>query len=196
MTKRTVSMLRIMFLAAALVTLITTLASSQDGRKRGIYKTPAITAGQAISTVKTTLPKLTVGNSYVMTGRRGEKRLEVPLVLDGTVVSRVWLNPATGEILPVGLDIIEYTVSASPDQAVKIVQQALPNLEVASVSLGRQKGEWTVDLTLKKTVIVRIDVDAFNGSVLPDLPERKEPHHQRGSLPPHGGFEWRRDSTE
>ncbi|OPY65767.1 MAG: hypothetical protein A4E57_03055 [Syntrophorhabdaceae bacterium PtaU1.Bin034] len=194
MTKRTGSMLRTALFAAAIVGLIVILAYAQDRREKGTYRAPTITAEQAMSIVKAALPKLTVGNSSVMTGRRGEKRLEVPLVLDGAIVSRVRLNPATGEILPVGLEIVEYTVSASPDQAVKIVQQALPNLEIASVSLGRQKGEWTVDLTLKKAVIAHIDVHAFNGSILPD---RKGFHHHHGSPPrPHGGFERGRDATE
>jgi hypothetical protein len=62
--------------------------------------------------------------------------------------------------------------------------------------LGRQRGEWTVDLTLKKAVIVPIDVDAFNGSILPEPLERKDPHHQRVSPWPHGRFGQGRDATE
>ena len=49
----------------------------------------------------------------------------------------------------------------------KIVQQALPNLEVASVGLGKD-GEWKVDLTLKKAVVASMNVHGGDGSILPD----------------------------
>jgi hypothetical protein len=169
MKKKVGSMLRTVVLAVAIIGLVATLASAKGKKEKekGIYIAPTITAEQAVSTVKAALPRLTVGNSFVKTGKRGEKKLEVPLVLDGNIVSRMRLNPATGEILPKGLDIMTYTVSPSPEQAVKIVQQALPNLEVASASLGKE-GEWNVDLTVKKAVVAHISVHGFTGSILPD----------------------------
>jgi hypothetical protein len=177
MQKRVGSVLRTMVLVAAIVGLITTVASARDRRhKGGTHTTPTVTAEQAVSTVKTVLPRLTVGSSFVVTDRRGGKRLEVPLILDGNVVSRVRLNPATGEILPRGLDASANTVSASPDQAVKIVRQALPTLELASVSLGRE-GEWMVDLTLKKAVVTHIRVHGSTGSVLRDWKEQESREH-------------------
>ncbi len=117
--------------------------------------------------MKTALPKVTVGKSFVNTGKRGEKKLEVTLLLDGKIVSKVRLNPATGEIMPKGQDVMVQEVSASPEQAVKIVQQAVPNLEVASVRLGKH-GEWKVDLTLKKAVVASMSVHGGDGSILPD----------------------------
>jgi len=60
-----------------------------------------------------------------------------------------------------------YEVTASKEQAVKIVEQAIPNLDVASVSLGKQ-AEWKVDLTLKKMIIATINVHSGDGSILPD----------------------------
>jgi hypothetical protein len=59
-------------------------------------------------------------------------------------------------------------VSASQEQAVKIVQRAIPNLEVGSVTLGKQ-GEWKVDLTYKKAVVADMSVHGGDGSILPDL---------------------------
>ncbi|MGB9616061.1 MAG: hypothetical protein ACPL7J_01960 [Desulfomonilaceae bacterium] len=142
-------------------------AAKKNGDKGAAQQKPTITAEQAISSVKGALPKLTVGKSFIKTGKRGDKKLEVTLLLDGKIVSRVKLNPRTGEILPKGQDIFAQEVSASPEQAVNIVQQALPNLEVASVRLGKQ-GEWKVDLTLKKAVVASLSVHGGNGSILPD----------------------------
>jgi hypothetical protein len=154
-------------LAGLAVCLIATLAMAKDKKGKGSYVKPTITAEQAISTVNNALPNLTVGKSFVKAGKRGEKKLEVALVLDGKVVSKIRLNPATGEILPKGQEIMAYQVSASQEQAVKIVQQAIPNLEVASVKLGKQ-GEWKVDLTLKKVVVADMNVHSGDGSILPN----------------------------
>ncbi|MCX8022272.1 MAG: hypothetical protein N2745_05810 [Syntrophorhabdaceae bacterium] len=173
MEKRFVSVLRTALFVIAIIGLIATLASAKGKKEKGTYVAPTITAEQAISTVKAALPKLTAGNSYVKTGKRGEKRLEVPLILDGNIVSRIRLNPATGEILPKGLDTAVSTVSASSEQAVKIVQQALPNLDIASVSLGKQ-GEWKVELTLKKVVITHINVNGNTGEIIPDIKANRD----------------------
>ncbi|MCX7965539.1 MAG: hypothetical protein N2596_02800 [Syntrophorhabdaceae bacterium] len=173
MKRRINSLVRTALLAVAIIGLIATLASAKGKKEKGTYVAPTITAEQAISTVKSALPKLTAGNSYVKTGKRGEKKLEVPLILDGNIISRIRLNPATGEILPKGFDPMVYTVSASSDQALKIVQQALPNLDVASVSLGKQ-GEWKVDLTLKKAIVAHIKVNSNTGIILPDLKANRD----------------------
>jgi hypothetical protein len=150
--------------------LITTAATAQDRRQRAADTKPAVTAEQAFSIIKNALPKLAAGKSFVRTGRRGEKKLAVTLLLEGEVVSAIRLNPATGEILPRGQEVLIYEVSASQEQAVKIVQQAIPNLEAASVRLGRQ-GEWKVDLTLKKMVVASMHVGG-DGSI---LVHRKQP---------------------
>jgi hypothetical protein len=157
--------------------LLATSAAAQPGKidkpgrkdkEEGSYLKPRVTAEQAMSAVKAALPKLTVDKSFVKTGKRGEKKLEVTLVLDGKIVSRVRLNPATGEILCKGEETLVYEVSASQEQAVKIVQRAIPNLEVGSVTLGKQ-GEWKVDLTYKKAVVADMSVHGGDGSILPDL---------------------------
>ena len=147
--------------------LFTTSALAKKNGDKGSSIKPTITAEQAISSAKTALPKVTVGKSFVNTDKRGEKKLEVTLLLDGKIVSKVRLNPATGEIMPKGQDVMVQEVSASPEQAVKIVQQAVPNLEVASVRLGKH-GEWKVDLTLKKAVVASMSVHGGDGSILPD----------------------------
>jgi len=176
MKKKFSSVLLAMVFLLAVTMLFATSASAKKNKDKGSYITPTITAEQAITTVKAALPKLTTGKCFVKTGKRGEKNLEVALVLDGKIVSKVRLNPAnasgtlklaTGEILSKGQKVIVTQVLASQDQAVKIVQQAIPNLEVASVQLGKQ-GEWKVDLTLKKAVVADIKVHSGDGSILPD----------------------------
>jgi uncharacterized membrane protein YkoI len=162
------SLAAVILLAA--IMLFVTSATAKPGKKdegKGSYIKPAITAEQAISSVKAALPGLTVGKSIVKTGPSGEKKLEVTLVLDGKIVSRVKLNPATGEIMTKGQDVMVQEVLASPAQAAKIVQEAIPKLEVASVRLGKQ-GEWIVDLTLNKAVVASMGVHGGNGSILPD----------------------------
>jgi len=160
-----VSLAAVVLLAA--IMLLATSAAAKKNKEKGSYIQPTITAEQAISSVKAALPGLAVGKSFVKTGQRGEKKLEVTLVLDGKIVSRVKLNPATGAILPKGQEVLVQAVSASQDQAVKIVQEAIPKLEVASVRLGKQ-GEWIVDLTLNKAVVASMGVHGGNGSILPD----------------------------
>uniref|UniRef100_A0A7C4PNP2 PepSY domain-containing protein n=1 Tax=Anaerolinea thermolimosa TaxID=229919 RepID=A0A7C4PNP2_9CHLR len=154
----------------AAITLLATSAAAKPAKKdgeKGSYIKPAITAEQAIASVKAALPGLTVGKSIIKTGPRGEKKLEVLLVLDGKIVSRVKLNPSTGEIMTKGQDVMAQEVLASQGQAAKIVQEAIPKLEVASVRLGKQ-GEWIVDLTLHKAVVASLGVHGGNGSILPD----------------------------
>lgn len=181
MKKRFITMIRTVVFALAIIGLVTTLALSKEKKGKATFIAPTITAEEALSKVKAALPRLTVGNSYVKTGKRGEKKLEVPLVLDGNVVSRIRLNPATGEILPKGFDPQVYSVSASSEQAVKIVQQALSNLDVASVSLGKH-GEWKVELTLKKVIVAHINVHGNTGIIIPDWKANRDASLYTGSL--------------
>ncbi|MGA2106968.1 MAG: hypothetical protein ABSH25_04925 [Syntrophorhabdales bacterium] len=167
MKKRVGSVLLAAGLVVVAIGLVTTLVVTKHRKEKDFYVKPTITAEQAISAAKAALPKLAAGKSFVKTGKKGEKKLEVPLVLDGKIVSRVRLNPATGEILPEGQEAPAYEVSASQEQAVKIVQQAIPNLEAASVKLGKH-GEWKVDLTLKKAVVAGISVHGGDASILLD----------------------------
>jgi hypothetical protein len=159
-----VSLAAVVILAATM--MLVTSAVAKNGGK-GSYIKPTITAEQAISSVKAALPRLTVGKSFVKTGQRGEKKLEVTLVLDGKIVSRVKLNPATGEIMPKGQDVMVQEVLASQGQTAKIVEETIPKLEVASVRLGKQ-GVWIVDLTLNKAVVASMSVHGGDGSILPD----------------------------
>ncbi|MCX7634634.1 MAG: hypothetical protein N2Z74_02685 [Syntrophales bacterium] len=162
----------IFWAAVVLVTMAVMLATPAEAKKnkdkgQGSFTTPTVTAEQALATVKAALPRLTAGKAFVKTGKRGERNLEVALVLEGNIVAKIRLNPATGEILPKGHKVQATQVLASREQAVTIVQQAIPNLEVASVQLGKQ-GEWKVDLTLKKAVVASIKVHGGDGSILPD----------------------------
>ena len=165
---RSVSLGAVVVLAAS--TLLTTSIMAQPGKKGGgmrTYTEPAITAGQALTIVKAALPGITAGKTIVKTGKRGEQILDVTLVLNGTIVSRVKLNPATGEIMIKGQDVMVRELLASQAQATKVVQEAIPKLEVASVRSGKE-GQWIADLTLNKGVVASIGVHSGNGSILPD----------------------------
>ncbi|MCX8034389.1 MAG: hypothetical protein N3A00_03620 [Thermodesulfovibrio sp.] len=101
-------------------------------------------------------------------------------MLDGNIVSKVRINPLTGEIMPKGVKINATTLSASPEQAVNIVQQALPNLEVTSVSLDKH-GNWKVDLALKKALITHIKVNGTNSTIMPDAKATKDATQPRNT---------------
>jgi hypothetical protein len=167
-TIKSVSLAAVVVLAATM--LLAASAMAQPGKKGGGMRSfikPVITAEQAITAVKAALPGITAGKTIVKTGKRGEQILDVTLVLNATIVSRVKLNPATGEIMIKGQDVMVQEVLASQGQATKVVQEAIPKLEVASVHLGKE-GQWIVDLTLNKGVVASIGVHSGNGSILPD----------------------------
>jgi hypothetical protein len=157
------------------VTILFAASAMAKGGKEGpvSYTEPTITAEQAISKVKAVLPNLTVGKRFVKTGKRGEKNLEVTLVLDGQIVSRVKLNPSTGEIMPKGQEVFVQNVSVSQEQAGNIVKEAIPKLEVGSARLGKH-GEWIIDLTLNKVAVASVAVHGGNGSILPDWKASKD----------------------
>lgn len=113
------------------------------------------------------MTKMRVGKAFVKEGKRGEKKLEVALVLDDKVVSRIHLNNATGEILPKGLKSPSQTVTISLDQAAAMVTQVLPNLQVGSALLDKD-GHWKVGLTLKGAVVADLRINGQDGSVLTD----------------------------
>lgn len=165
MKKINSALLKMVFLLLA-VCLITTAAIAGD-EEENLYIKPAITAEQAVSAVNNALPKLTAGRSFIKTGEQARKKLEVALVFDGKVISKMKLDPVSGEILPKGQKTLAHNVSVSREQAVKIVQQAIPSLEVASVKLG-EHGVWKADLTLKKVVVASVKVRGTDGSILAD----------------------------
>lgn len=150
-----------------MVCLVASVSFAKDKKGKGVYTPPTVTAEQAMAVVKDALPRLTAGSAIVKTGKRGDKKMEVPLLLDGNIVSKMRINPLTGEIMPKGVKTEATSVSASPEQAVNIVRQALPNLEVTTVSLDKQ-GNWKVDLALKKALVAHIKVNGTNSTIMPD----------------------------
>jgi len=148
-------------------TLLATCAMAKEDKDKRSYMKPAISAEQAMETVKAALPELTAGRAFVKTKKSGEKKLEVPLKLADKIVGKIKLNPVTGEIMPKGQKVRANQVSASLNQAHNVVEQAIPKLEIGSVRLG-EHGEWEVDLTLRKAVVADIEVHGSDGAILPD----------------------------
>ncbi len=115
------------------VVLCASSASAQKGRRDIPVAAPVISAEQATEAVTQALPKMTVGRFWVWTGKKGDTKAKVALTLDSNIVSRIELNPATGEILAKGQDVFTNQVSIDKDKSVNTVRQALPNLQVVAV---------------------------------------------------------------
>jgi hypothetical protein len=167
--KENVKLISMKVMVVLAVTILFAISAMAKGGKEGpgSYTAPTITAEQAIAKVKAALPQLSVGKGFVKTGKQGEKTLEVMLVHGGQIVSRIKVNPSTGEIMPKGQKVFVQNVSASQEQAGNIVKEAIPKLEVGSVRLGKH-GEWIIDLILNKVTVASIAVHGGNGSILPD----------------------------
>ena len=162
----------IMWMTAAAVFCVSS-ASAQKAGKGIPVSVPVILAEQAADAVTQALPKMTVGKYWVWTGKRGDTKAKVALTLDGNIVSRIELNPATGEILAKGQDIFANEVFIDKDKSINIVRQALPNLQVVAARLGKD-GEWKVELALNKAVVAEVDVNSRDGTLLTDWGASRE----------------------
>jgi hypothetical protein len=134
---------------------------------------PTITAEQAKAAVTAALPQLGLGKPFTKQGKKGDIKLEVPMMLEGKVVGRVRLNPLTGVVLVKGQKQEAQKLSVSPEQAAAAVQRILPNLQVGSAWLGKQ-GQWKVPLLYQGAVITEMSVHGQNGSILPDWKASKD----------------------
>lgn len=159
---------RLVIGVAALTLLVTGAAWAKKEKKGGGPQVPpVITAEQAKATVAAAVPKLTVGKPFTKQGKQGDTKLEVPLMLEGKIVARVRLHPATGEILTKGQKPGVQKLTVTPEQAVKAVQGVVGDLQAGAPWLGKQ-GEWKVPLLYKGAVITGMSVHGQNGSILPD----------------------------
>ncbi len=134
---------------------------------------PTITAEQAKAAVTSALPQLSLGKPFTKQGKRGDIKLEIPLMWEGKVVGRMRLNPLTGVVLVKGQKLEVQKLSVAPEQATAAIQKIMPNLQVGSAWLGKQ-GEWKVPLLYQGAVITEISVHGQNGSILPDWKAAKD----------------------
>jgi len=155
------------------VVLWVSSASAQKARQDIPVSAPGISAGQATDAVTQALHKMTVGRYWVWTGKDGDTKAKVALTLDGSIVSRIELNPATGKILAKGQDVFANQVSIDKEKSINKVQQALPNLQVVAARFGRD-GEWKVELALDKAVVAEVDVNSRDGTLLTDWGASRE----------------------
>ncbi|MBM4289478.1 MAG: hypothetical protein FJ135_15280 [Deltaproteobacteria bacterium] len=147
--------------------------AKKDKKGGGPQIPPVITADQAKSTVSTAIPKLSVGKPFTKQGKQGDIKFEVPLSLEGKIVAKVRLNPATGEILTKGQKGFVQKLSVTPEQAVKAVQGVVNEAQVGAAWLGKQ-GEWKVPLLYKGAIVAEINVHGQDGSILPDWKASKD----------------------
>jgi len=159
-------------LAMALLCTGSALAK-KDKKGGGPQVPPVVTAEQAKATVSAAIPKLSVGKSFTKQGKQGDIKLEVPLALEGKIVAKVRLNPATGEILTKGQQAFVQKLSVTPEQAAKAVQGVVNEVQVGAAWLGKQ-GEWKVPLLYKGALVAEMGVHGQEGSILPDWKASKD----------------------
>ena len=162
----------VIVLAMALLCTGSALAK-KDKKGGGPQVPPVITAEQAKGTVSAAIPKLAVGKPFTKQGKQGDIKFEVPLSLEGKIVAKVRLNPATGEILTKGQQAFVQKLSVTPEQAIKAVQGVVNEVKVGAAWLGKQ-GEWKVPLLYKGAIVAEMGVHGQDGSILPDWKASKD----------------------
>jgi hypothetical protein len=162
----------VIVLAMALLCTGSALAK-KDKKGGGPQVPPVITAEQAKGTVSAAIPKLSVGKPFTKQGKQGDIKFEVPLSLEGKIVAKVRLNPATGEILTKGQKAFVQKLSVTPEQAAKAVQAVVNEVQVGAAWLGKQ-GEWKVPLLYKGAIVAEMGVHGQDGSILPDWKASKD----------------------
>ena len=166
--------IRIWIGVLVMVLLCTGTALAKGDKKGGGPQIPpVITAEQAKATVSAAIPKLAVGKPFTKQGKQGDTLLEVPLSLEGKIVAKVRLNPATGEILTKGQKGFVQKLSVTPEQAVKAVQGVVNEVQVGAAWLGKE-GEWKVPLLYKGAIVAEMGVHGQDGSILPDWKAYKD----------------------
>jgi hypothetical protein len=159
-------------LAIALLSAWPAFAKKDKGEK-GPQVPPVITADQAKSAVSSAIAKLSVGQPFTKQGKQGDIKFEVPMMLEGKIVAKVRLNPATGEILTKGQQAFVQKLSVTPEQAVKAMQGVVNEVQVGAAWLGKQ-GEWKVPLLYKGAIVAEIGVHGQDSSILPDWKASKD----------------------
>jgi len=147
--------------------------AKKDKKGGGPQIPPVITAEQAKATVSAAISKLSVGKPFTKQGKQGDIKFEVPLSLEGKIVAKVRLNPATGEILTKGQNPFVQKLSVTPEQGTKAVEGMVKDLQVGPSWLGKQ-GEWKVPLLYKGAIVAEMGVHGQDGSILPDWKASKD----------------------
>jgi hypothetical protein len=160
-------------LVIGLMFTVTLPLHANKNKGEGYQIQPHINAEDAAASVRSALTKLSVSKGWTKQGKRGEVKLEVPLLLADKIVARVTLNPSTGEIMAKKQGLQIQKISVTPEQAVKTVQELIPHLEVGSPQLGKS-GEWKVPLLFKGNTVAEIGVHGKDGSILPDWKASKD----------------------
>lgn len=162
--------------------LITSGMAEAKGKGGGWFVQPTVPPPQAVEVIRNSLPQLTAGMGWLKTGKRGEVRLEVPLMFGPEIVGRIGVHPTTGEVLPKGAGWLwrAWGPPASPGtagslapivprQATEAVAKALAGLTVGPGAWLAKHGEaWHVPLVLQGVVIGNLRVDSRSGALLPD----------------------------
>lgn len=135
------------------------------GDDKGRLDTPQITAQQAMDNVKRILKDLGADTGQFKNSKKGDVKLEVPLIWNQGIVAFVRLNPTTGEILPKGYRVWSPKKAVSPEEGTGIVQKIVPKLSVGN-PMQSVNGQWKVPLVLNGSVIAEVRVDGKDGKII------------------------------
>lgn len=127
--------------------------------------TPKISANEAINIVKKDLPNFNVGDVSISRGKSGIKSIDVGITKNNKKITKIRINPQTGDVLPKGYRTYYPEVLISEKEAVLKVEKLLPNIKVGNPWLGIDKN-WKVPLILDGTIIAEVLVNADNGSIV------------------------------
>lgn len=131
---------------------------------RNVYN-PKISASEAITIVKKTLPDLKIGEVIVSKGKSGVKSLDVIITKNDKKITKIRINPQTGDVLPKGYRTYYPEVLITEKDAIKKVENLLPIIKVGNPWLGINKN-WRVPLILNNTVVSEVTVNADNGEIV------------------------------
>lgn len=127
--------------------------------------TPKVSAKEAMQIVEKSIKDFTVGEAYITSGKDGVKSIDVLILLKGNVVSKIRVNPQTGEILPKGYRTWFTKTLITERDAVAKVNKVLNNLKVGNPWQGVNK-QWKVPFVLNGSVIAEVHVDGKNGIII------------------------------
>jgi len=134
---------------------------------------PTIQATQAVQTVRQNLDRITIGAAWSKYGKRGDLKIEAPLLLDNQVIGRIAVDPTNGAILPKGFSLNRPLASSTPQApaigpapATEAAQKALSAVTVGGYALLAKHGEsWNVPLVLNGAVVADVKVDSRTGAI-------------------------------
>jgi hypothetical protein len=125
---------------------------------------PKVSASEAINIVKKELVNFRTGEVSVSKSKSSIKSIDVYIKNSEKSITKIRLNPQTGDILPKGYRTYYPEVLISEEDALKKVEKVLPVVKIGNPWLGVDKN-WRVPLILDGSVIAEVIVNGDNGQI-------------------------------